>query len=439
MPQGATFLDELSRLNQQNFLGGIAEGAQALKEKTQNDSLVNLYNEFRQKQAGLSTTDQTVSDFNKDLSSIDWNDEVKATTKFAELSAKALNNLQTLTQKNDELTNVYAPTIASLTAIGTTESLNLAKTLSNELTQKKSDLEAKIEMPLKAMEYQSKVLDISRNILNIQSGTLALQEAKKKFQEDTSLKGLLVDMMQDQDGQQLLRWGTGAESVGTILKDDPKVKETTDRLYSKFGSNPAFMSAMTLIAGGKNFYRRSVLLPSGTGTGTANGVAADDKTFVDAFTSLMDDSKLWDNVHTANDNDYPYGAVKQIVLGTKDEKGQIVLPTGLDSIQDPAVKNLAMDYVNSFMKTGKDSYNKRFEMASALAKKYGKTLGFDFTLEKYGLSGKDILYFNQLTDKPIYEPYLYYRGYYQKKSGIPPSSNLFAPTNNRDWLNPSAK
>ncbi|MHB9148445.1 MAG: hypothetical protein ACYC2U_08845 [Candidatus Amoebophilus sp.] len=423
-----TFLDELTQLNQMNFLGGIAQAAQASKEKVQNDTMVDVYNKLRTGSNELKTRDQQLSDLNSSVKTegvFDPNNP--ATVNFDMLNKVATNYAMAIKQEK-AYTDLYFPAIATLSAMDIPGAKELANSLTRELATKKDDIETMSEIPLKEMEYKSRVLDISKNVLNIQTSQLALTEAKKQFQESGDLKDLMTKMMTDPDGQQLLRWGTGVESVGTVIEDDPKVKETTDRLYVKYTNNPMFQSAITLIAGGKNFYRRSILIPSGTGTG-ASAPLKDDAMFVKLFSSLQDDSKLWNLVHSSND--YPYTKAREILFGGKDEKGNTIPPTGLDGITDDVLKNIINDYVNSFMKSGDKDYSKRFNDAASLAKKYGKTLGPDFILPQYGISGKDILYFDRSTNKAIYEPYLYYQGYYQKQSQ-PGQQNksLFAPKKN---------
>ena len=65
--QGSTYLDELAILNQQDFLGGAAKYGKAIKEKNQNESLVDLYNKFKADKNELQTTMEQTGDFNKYL------------------------------------------------------------------------------------------------------------------------------------------------------------------------------------------------------------------------------------------------------------------------------------------------------------------------------------------------------------------------------------
>jgi len=422
-----TFIDELARLNSQNFLGGLSEVGTALKELKQNQSVTDLYNEFRVKNSQLQTTDQQLSGLNnelaikpEDVSSQKINNVIDA------ISNNALN-LDKIMRQTDAYNQLYQPYITAFATLGD-EGVKVANTLSRELAVRTDTLEKKAEVPFKEMEYKANLMNYTNNILNIQQHSLQLDELKKTINEDSQTKDLMAQMLQDPDGQQLYKWGTGIESVGNVLKDDAKVKEVNDRFYQKFSSNPAFNKALIGVTGARNFYRRSVVMPSGTGGG-ATGTMKDDETFTKLFSSLQDDSKLWDSVHSSND--YPYTMVRDYLFGQKDEKGNPI-PRDVTTLQDPVIKGIVTDYINAFMKSDEQSYNKRFQMTSYLAKKHGKTLGFDFELPQYGISGKDILYFNSKTNQPIYEPYLYHKGYYQqgKNSSAPiQRQNMFAPQN----------
>ena len=146
-----TFTDELARLNQQNFLGGLAEGAQAVKEKTQNESLVNMYNKFRQESQGLKSTDQQLSDFN---SEVQKSPEGVSGDRVANAIAAHTLNLNEILKQENAYDNLYLPYISAMATLGE-DGVKIAGTLSKELATHKERLDKTGAVAKEELEYRA--------------------------------------------------------------------------------------------------------------------------------------------------------------------------------------------------------------------------------------------------------------------------------------------
>ncbi len=160
---GKTFLDELAILNSQNFLGGLSQMGQAIKESEQNKTLVQLWNEFQLKKEGLSTTGEQISQFNKEYDS--KTDREGFITKGDPLSdkikedAQATINLFGYMQKQKALLGTYEPFIQAFSLLGE-DGVRIAKSLTDELGNKIAMLEKEGQIPFMQMEYDKMAFDM---------------------------------------------------------------------------------------------------------------------------------------------------------------------------------------------------------------------------------------------------------------------------------------
>lgn len=235
-----TFIDELARLNQQNFLGGIAEGAQAIKEQKQNTALVDLYNQFRAKTTDLQTKDQQLADLNKmAISNGAYTGEVGSADKFgniADAAAQAAANYSKLLQQSENYTNLYSPVISALATYGE-DGVKLANTLTKELSLKKEQLEQQGKLPIQQMEFENALYQKAANKLQIESGQVKLNELKS----DIATKDLLSSMLATDIGKQVFKFDTATGRSNYNPKDVYK------QLSAVYGKDPSFGSAWLLL------------------------------------------------------------------------------------------------------------------------------------------------------------------------------------------------
>ena len=155
-----TFLDELARLNSQNFLGGLTQIGEAVKEIKQNEAVNDLYNTFRVKSNELRTTEQQISELNAE--SIDFT-KPDAATKFAELSANATANLNKILNMSESYGNMYQPFITAFATLGD-EGVQIANSLSRELEGKQQLLEQRGKLPLMQVEQEFNKLQYGKAV-----------------------------------------------------------------------------------------------------------------------------------------------------------------------------------------------------------------------------------------------------------------------------------
>jgi len=193
MAETSTFLDELSRLNQQNFLGGLNKIGEEVKALKENQSVANLYNAFRAKTSELQTIDKQITDLNsaKDTQ-IDFN-APDATTRFAESSAKAMNNLTKVLQSTESYDNLYYPFITAFATLGD-EGVRIANSLSKELEGKKQLLEQRSKLPLMQVEQEFNKLQYAKAVRDNLMDDFKFDVLKKEYARNenaSQLEGII--------------------------------------------------------------------------------------------------------------------------------------------------------------------------------------------------------------------------------------------------------
>lgn len=148
MPNNSTYLDELALLNQQNFLGGAATYGKAIKEKNQNETLVDLYNKFKADKNELQTTMEQTGDFNKFLTT--------SKVEGEEQGAPEVGAFIDFMKSVDEMgayTKLYQPFITAFATLGD-EGVKVATTLSNELATQLDLASKKDEAIFRNLQYK---------------------------------------------------------------------------------------------------------------------------------------------------------------------------------------------------------------------------------------------------------------------------------------------
>ena len=154
----ATFLDELARLNSQNFLGGLATYGEAIKEQRQQQTLVQLYDKFKQDiKEPLPTGDQ-VDQFNKQIISETGGNLLGKEGLIARTpDIEAMYNVVRSMDRMGALSEIYQPYITAFATLGE-DGVKIANSLSRELATKLELESRRGDLPFKDLQYQSMLL-----------------------------------------------------------------------------------------------------------------------------------------------------------------------------------------------------------------------------------------------------------------------------------------
>lgn len=165
------FLDELARFSQGNFLEGLAKHGAVLKEKEQNDFLVNKYEQFkRDKKELLSTTDEQLAELNK----VEVKTDSEGKPYPPEVNASF--NLLRAYDKMQKTTDLYMSYITPFAALNTAEGTNVANMLSKELASQLGIQEKMSDIPFKQLEFDQLKQTLEKDKFQLQ-----------KMQQDATL------------------------------------------------------------------------------------------------------------------------------------------------------------------------------------------------------------------------------------------------------------
>lgn len=347
MPQGSTFLDELSRLTASNFLGGVSQIGQAIAKSREEKAVTNLYNQFAAKREGLHTTDEQLSDFNKELSGKDVEDKG---TKVIDAIANATLNLDKIYQQTNAYENLYRPYITAFATLGE-DGARIANTLSRELDAKKDTLEKQGDIPIRELEYQNALYTKANNKMKLISGELNLENLKS----DTETTNLLADMVDTEVGKQIFSFdvSTGKSSFNP--------RDMYLKLRKIYGDSPAFGKAWLLLE--KHIYDHlqrydsaSMLraLKSGSGDNN-NGEGLDNTVSTYSIMRSMTD-KYGQLVNTPKYNYVRQAYIDQADIMDKKDSEIGSDPEVINAIQDSGIKKELSWLYNHFYDSTNDEY-----------------------------------------------------------------------------------
>jgi hypothetical protein len=185
-----TFLDELARLNAQNFLGGLTKIGEAVKEMKQNEAINNQYNIFRIKSDELKTTERQLADLNTGKPKPYWQGqsdftEPDAITKFAEKSAQATANLNKILNMSESYSELYQPFILSFATLGE-EGVQIANSLSHQLEDKKQLLDKRGKLSLMQVEEEFNKMQYAKAVQENLMNDFKFDVLKKEYQTNES-------------------------------------------------------------------------------------------------------------------------------------------------------------------------------------------------------------------------------------------------------------
>lgn len=299
MPNDSTYLDELALLNQQNFLGGAATYGKAIKEKKQNETLVDLYNKFKADKNELQTTMEQTGDFNKYLTTA----KVGEGEEKLPPEAGAYIDFMKSVDEMGAYTNLYQPFITAFATLGD-EGVKIATTLSNELATQLEISGKKNEAVFKALEYQT----LQQDLKNLkQTYTMndfnykVLQEKYATEKDALKVEGIVRGLSSYQSLPDITKSTTTANLNVWLKQRDAIVAETKNILkqqglqVSDEALNAAFTK--TLSDDKKITYEQP---DPNAAAGTAGLVASTYDMYKSFMTSA---SKFYTDVHMGNPND----------------------------------------------------------------------------------------------------------------------------------------
>jgi hypothetical protein len=184
-----TFLDELAKINSQNFLGGLTKMGESIKGIRQNEAVNDLYNEFRIKNQGVKSTDEQLSGLNEEmLKSIDFS-KPDAIERFGEKTANATAYMNKILNMSESYSNMYQPFITAFATLGD-EGVTIANSLSRELEGKQQLLEQKSKIPLMQVQQEMEKIQYGRTIQEYRMNEEEYEQYKKQLRINSDVQQL---------------------------------------------------------------------------------------------------------------------------------------------------------------------------------------------------------------------------------------------------------
>ena len=176
----SSFQEILAKLQQSNIGEGYVMAGKAEMMLNQDEALRNTLALFNKKELeynkDILTTDEQLKKINE--SSI-----TKEGTKSIEETAQEFQTLLDLSlKKQQELSDFYKKTQQDLISIGSEESIMQANLLEKGLTTKLANWKERAELPLKRIEFNKNMLNISILKTNDEQSALELQKYKSDLQ-----------------------------------------------------------------------------------------------------------------------------------------------------------------------------------------------------------------------------------------------------------------
>jgi len=412
-----TYLDELTRLRTSNLLGGIAEGAEAIKDMRQNQRLSEVYADYKSKLNELKTTGEQVSDLDivmgrKAPAGLTL-EEQGAFTALDE-AGKVAFNMYRAVSRMDAYTGLLSDVVAPMSTLGD-DGVRLAGQLTNQINSLMAIEEKRAELPYRALQYQSAALQYKWNGKqyeefirqstyneNIRSATDAILN-NNKFELFPAGEQISYD-----DGRGL-----------TYSRNMDKIIDETFAQFQKEGkqiTRDEVQGAMKIALDRIDFKFKTIEAPKdkvGTGTGTD---PQQNQFLIGGITSLLERyTQQWLNYDEGFRNavrDYDSGKLPEKIT---DKSGEVNYKYGLDAVK--AAHEIY--YANG-------TYMQYYDYLSGIMQVEidGKVVGFNsMTKENYG--GYD------LTTPVIKETNKILRP--RTSTGIMTGDYIFNPAS-RDWV-----
>lgn len=212
----STYLEFLSDLNRQDFLGGLVKVGESIKQAKQEQRLSELWQEFKVKKEGLMTTDNQVQGLAQEYAKLKQGDETQMPSVY-----DYANSLITHISRLEALTNVYQPFIQAFSVLGD-EGLQISQNLAKELATLTAIEERKAAVHREVLDYYNKSLSTKMNALQFDILWQENETRKKSWEVANSflehpLFANLVGVQIDTDNPETLsQYG---KMYDTIIKD----------------------------------------------------------------------------------------------------------------------------------------------------------------------------------------------------------------------------
>jgi len=223
-----TFIEDLNRLSAGNFLGGLAQVGNAYKEQKQNDSLVNLYNQYKTRIGDmLQTTTQQIDGVNKtaaqQINEQDKNSKMFTdAANFATTLANSINRLD----KWDKISADIVPVMMTLGEDG----MRMGKVIADQIDKYKSNEEAKAKLPIVKLQYAKELTnyewDLSKKLQ--WEKDVAKNEDLQKVNDAIASNDVFLSMQ----GEEI--YGNTDYGNGKILEHRGQVIAIVNSLKEKF-------------------------------------------------------------------------------------------------------------------------------------------------------------------------------------------------------------
>jgi hypothetical protein len=396
MPVNSTFTDELARLNQQNFFGGIAEGAQAVKEQRQNESLVSLFNQLKAdpKNQQLVSTDQQLADVQSEINKNVGDNVNDSTMNIADAVQKYSTNMVKILQQKTAWTNLYQPYITTMATLGD-DGVKTALSLSKELDQRTKTLDEYANIPTQAIQMKKNMLTIASDTLAIDKTSNEYKEWKDEIIRNKDYRALATQMFDDKDFMQLYNYSQGGDPTRFDTQMKRNIQDLHDKIQLKFGNNPQYSNVLKTLG---NKFTTAV-----TTSFSFEGANAKEKTQLELERDMGNLASMSMNrkeMMTAP------GIIPETIrnITTASVTDASAAKKMIDEITDPTTKKAVEDYYNTWISGGKDSYMaKYYELNQRIGRTYGVSLAPDMVLKNSSLSGKSFVHYNANGDI-LFEP-----------------------------------
>lgn len=260
------FLDELARLNQQDFLGGLAEAGTAIKEKKQNEKLVELYDSFKAKkgEADIKPTGQEMSEFQDSLNlapdkmeglSPEQIKTIKTLSKDVESGLRMYETLNRMQAKTD----MYNSFIVPMSTLGEDGRI-IANRLSAELEQDLDIERDKMDVPMKKLAYARDMVTLMGTIQQMEVNEFQYSRLK----QDVATQDMLARMIQSPEVSSVLNDLRASGDTGLLGFDKEALWK---KLHGKFSGDPNFGAALILLDKHLRDNYISYKAPTGDGSG----------------------------------------------------------------------------------------------------------------------------------------------------------------------------
>ena len=220
-----SLLDDLIKIQQQNFLSGFAQAGKAVKEAKQHERVRFLLDELKTKeQSGLQTTEEQIGEVNDKLAT--------------DPAVKAAQSLYKTANRLEGYSKLYEPYITEFAKLGD-EGVNIANTLKSRMDSAMKIEEFRGEIPAKQMELEAKDLQMRAARQQIDRNIVLFGREDKTWEQAQEDRASTI--LADKLFAEIKIQSTFDESTGQY---NWNVNDLHAKLFSQYGNDPSYSLAM---------------------------------------------------------------------------------------------------------------------------------------------------------------------------------------------------